>query len=218
MLSFDGAWRFDSPGEIAPGVIGGFYDLINRIAAQADRKTTLEYFKSYFANAAGVTYYRSSDVRWAESDLRDYMEKAGSNAPLFIESFYDACEALHMQNPEITVPDVTRINRVLFENDAGYDIKPPNLICNNPQLPIQVPERLPSLDQQAQEVIQEALKTSERLLSEGNDRPAVQEILWLLETVSTAFRGLDNEARLFCNLIRSYVSYLMAEHDRLTKI
>jgi len=27
-----------------------------------------------------------------------------------------------------------------------------------------------------------------------------------------------NEARLFCNLIRSYASYLMAEHDRLAKI
>ena len=26
-----------------------------------------------------------------------------------------------------------------------------------------------------------------------------------------------NEARLFCNLIGSYVSYLMAEHARLTK-
>ena len=27
-----------------------------------------------------------------------------------------------------------------------------------------------------------------------------------------------NEARLFCNLIRSYVSYLMAEHDRLNYV
>ena len=26
-----------------------------------------------------------------------------------------------------------------------------------------------------------------------------------------------NEARLFCNLIRSYISYLMAEHERLSK-
>jgi len=145
MLKFDGAWRFDSPGEIAPGVIGSFYDLINRIAAQADRKSILEYFKSYFANAAGLTYYRSSDIRWAESDLRHYMNQAGSNAPLFIETFYDACEALHARNPEITVPDVARINRVLFENDAGYEIRPPDLISNNPPEPIQVPERLPSL-------------------------------------------------------------------------
>ena len=26
-----------------------------------------------------------------------------------------------------------------------------------------------------------------------------------------------NEARLFCNLIRSYISFLMAEHARLSK-
>jgi hypothetical protein len=26
-----------------------------------------------------------------------------------------------------------------------------------------------------------------------------------------------NEARFFCNLIRSYISYLMAEHARLSK-
>jgi len=35
------------------------------------------------------------------------------------------------------------------------------------------------------------LRQSEQLLSEGRDRQAVQEILWLLETVSTAFQGLD---------------------------
>jgi hypothetical protein len=26
-----------------------------------------------------------------------------------------------------------------------------------------------------------------------------------------------NEARLYCNLIRSYITYLMAEHERLTR-
>ena len=281
MLKFDGAWRFDSPGEIAPGVIGSFYDLINRIAAQADRKSILEYFKSYFANAAGLTYYRSSDIRWAESDLRDYMNQAGSNAPLFIETFYDACEALHARNPEITVPDVARINRVLFENDAGYEIRPPDLISNNLPEPIQVPERLPSLDRQGAGGHSRIFENIGATFISRDDRQAVQEILWLLETVSTAFHGLDvgdgtvegkyfnkiaedlrryqkgttlsqvlgwitalhgylssptgggvrhgvdlrsgisvqpNEARLFCNLIRSYASYLMAEHDRLAKI
>jgi len=143
-----------------------------------------------------------------------------------------------------------------------------------------VPEHQASLDEQAQELIQKSLNDSERLLAEGRARPAVQEILWLLETVSTAFRGLEvgtgtvqgkyfnkiaadlrkhhkgqileqvldwvttlhgylssptgggirhgtdlkaatdvqpNEARLFCNLIRSYISFLMAEHARLSK-
>lgn len=143
-----------------------------------------------------------------------------------------------------------------------------------------MPQEPLSLDQQAQEIIQRSLKQSEQLLSEGRDRQAVQEILWLLETVSTVFQGLDmgtgtvqgkyfnkiaedlrkhhkgkildqvlawvitlhgylssptgggirhgadlkagiviqpNEAPLFCNLIRSYISFLMVEHARLSK-
>ena len=27
----------------------------------------------------------------------------------------------------------------------------------------------------------------------------------------------DNEARLFCNLIRSYVGFLLTEHERMVK-
>jgi hypothetical protein len=281
MLKFNGAWRFDSPAEIGQGVIQDFYDLICRIAGQGNRKLIFEHFKSYFAGAAGLTSYFSSNLSWAESDLRDYMDKAANNAPLFIEAFYDSCNALHHRNSEIVVPDVARMNRVLSENRAGFQISPPDLVFGDLQLPISVPEKPPSLDQQAQEIIQQSLRTSERLLSEGNDRQAVQEILWLLETVSTAFRGLGvgdgtvqgkyfnkiaedlcrfqkgttlnqvlnwitalhgylssptgggvrhgadlgsgisvlpNEARLFCNLIRSYISYLMVEHDRLSRI
>jgi hypothetical protein len=137
-----------------------------------------------------------------------------------------------------------------------------------------------SLDQQAQSVIRAALVTSEQFLQQGRNRPAVQEVLWLLETVSTAFQGVetcegtvqgkyfnkiiadlrarhagktlalvlewctslhgylssptgggirhgsdilrpdlnlqDDEARLFCNLIRSYIFFLIDEHARLT--
>lgn len=169
---------------------------------------------------------------------------------------------------------------MLSNHNAGYQIQPPDLVSQNAQEAIEVLKDPLSLDQQAQEIIQKSLKQSEQLLSEGRDRQAVQEILWLLETVSTAFQGLDtgsgtvqgkyfnkiaddlrkhhkgkildqvlawvttlhgylssptgggirhgtnlktaiviqpNEARLFCNLIRSYISYLMAEHARLSK-
>jgi hypothetical protein len=119
---------------------------------------------------------------------------------------------------------------------------------------------------------------SEQLLMENRGREAVQEMLWVLESLSTGFRGLSlpsgqvncnyfnqivkelkkgnpnttlnralewceqlhwylssptgggvrhgidlnagdpvsvNEARLFCNLIRSYVSFLQSEHERI---
>jgi hypothetical protein len=280
MLKFNGAWRFDSPGKIADEVVTGFSDLISKIAAQWNRQTVLEHFKAYFGRAAGIAVYRSSNVRWAESDLEDHMRQAAENAPVFIEVFYDACEDLRMKHTELTVPDVSRMNRVLFEHQAGYEIQPPDLIARNPQASIIVAERAASLDEQAQEIIQQSLKASEEFLSEGRSRQAVQEILWLLETISTAFQGLESEAgtvqgkyfnkiadelrryhrgktleqvlqwvttlhgylsspsgggirhgtnlkdgiavqpgeaRLFCNLIRSYISFLVTEHERLNQ-
>jgi hypothetical protein len=279
MLNFNGAWRFDSPGEIPEGVRSAFFDLIGRIAAQGDRQGILEHFKSSFGDASGTSTTWSSSASWAETDLHSYMDDAAKNAPLFIEAFYEACESLRRHNPQLGLPDLTRINRVLFENQAGYEIRPPDLVSLNPHVPVAVPERTASLDEQAQEIIQTSLKDSELLLSEGRTRQAVQEILWLLETVSTAFQGLDtdsgtiqgkyfnkiaanlrshykgqvleqvlswittlhgylssptgggvrhgtdlgagivlrqNEARLFCNLIRSYITFLITEHERLT--
>ena len=279
MLNFDGNWRFDSPGEIAPGVIGDFIDLIGRVASQLEnRQSVYEHFKQCFAKPANRAYWRSSDLRFAEYDLGQYMETAGSNASLFIEALYDAFEALRQQFSGLAVPDVSRLNRVLYDNEAGWQISPPDLIHRNPHPLVPVPVRAPSFHRQARELFEQSLAESERLLSEERDRLAVQEILWLLETVSTAFRDIDvgdgtvrgkffntivadlrrleggdlkivlewitalhgylssptgggvrhgadlagdinirpNEARLFCNLTRSYIAYLIAEHERLT--
>jgi hypothetical protein len=54
-----------------------------------------------------------------------------------------------------------------------------------------MPAQPTSLAEQAQELIQQSQAQSEQLLLEGRPRQAVQEVLWLLETVVTAFRGLD---------------------------
>jgi hypothetical protein len=136
----------------------------------------------------------------------------------------------------------------------------------------------PSLAEQARITIEASLTRSDQLLIEGRGREAVQEIIWLMETVSTAFRGIETEsgkiegkyfnkivsnlrvkrpgttlerildwatamhgylssptgggvrhgmdlsdtvslsidqARLFCNLTRSYILFLLAEHRSL---
>jgi hypothetical protein len=119
------------------------------------------------------------------------MRHAAENAPLFIEAFYDGCETLRANHPEYAIPDVNRMNRIFAENNVGYSIQPPNLISRNPQAPIAVPERIPSLTEQAMQLIQKSLSDSETLLVQGMNRQAVQEILWLLETVSTACQGLN---------------------------
>lgn len=279
MLQFDGRWRFDGPRPIQPAVAEGFRDLINRISGQGQRKSILEHFKARFAAAASVEYWPSTNERFASEDLDRDMARAAANAPVFIEAFWDACEELRARNPAIVLPDAARINRVLADADAGYQLDPPMLIATRVYIPISVPEASPSLDAQAQALINQSLGASERALDIGNGRQAVQEVLWLLETISTAFRspeifdgsiqgryfnkiigelrqrgrghqeqilqwmmtlhgylssptgggvrhGVDlnegvalqiDEARLYCNLIRSYLTFLIAEHERISR-
>lgn len=279
MLQFDGRWRFDTPGPIEPAAQDGFRELINRICGQGNRKAILEHFKARFAAAASVEYWSSTNERFASEDLDRDMARAAENAPVFIEAFWDACEELRARNPSMVVPDAARINRVLADANAGYQLDPPMLVATRVHIPINVPEAPPSLDAQAQFLINQALEASERALSEGNGRQAVQEVLWLLETISTAFRspnildgsiqgryfnkiigelrqrgrghqeqilqwmmtlhgylssptgggvrhGVDlkeglalgiDEARLYCNLIRSYLTFLIAEHERISR-
>ena len=286
-LKFNGAWRFEPPPDstfqnrvIPADAVNEFVALIGKVATQGDRQDVLEHFKGYFCDAVGTTHVRSSSVSWAETDLRNYMRQAAENAPLFIEAFFDACEAFRRQNPDYFVPDAAIINRVLSKHGIGYEVRPPELILREEAPPlVEVPERPPTRAEQAAEVFQTSLRRSEQLLSEGRGREAVQELLWLLETVTTAFRGLEtatgtiegkyfnqiarelqqagkgtvldrvvewmmslhgylssptgggirhgldlnegivigcNESRLFCNLIRSYLHFLLVEHERLS--
>jgi hypothetical protein len=281
MLNFDPAWRFASPGPIADGVSDDFIVLIKRVAGQhANRQHVIEHYKTYFADAAGRPSYTSTSLSWAESDLRDYMAEAAENAPMFIEAFYDASKSIQTKNPQFVVPDDASINNILAKHRAGYEVQLPDLISRNPQVAITVQDRPPSLAEEAHQIIQRSLKQAEENLALGRGRQAVQEILWLLETVSTAFQGLPigestvqgkyfnkiadelrrhhkgktieqainwmttlhgylsspagggvrhggtlkadvvmlpHEARLFCNLIRSYLSFLLDEHERLSR-
>jgi len=248
------------------------------VAAQGNRWAILEHFKRYFAGACGSTANRSSSESWAESDLNNLIWQAADNAPLFIEAFYEGCEAL--RGDDFTLPEVGRINRILADHQAGFEIRLPAIVAVGIHKLIPVPERYQSLDEQAQDLVQQSFRDSERLLSEGHPRQAVQEILWLMESVLTAFKGLSagettieakyfnkiaielrtkmkgqtieqvltwlttlhgylssptgggvrhgvdlksgitinaDEGRLYCNLIRSYVTFLMAEHERLSR-
>ncbi len=280
MMKFsNSAWRYDSPGPLPPKPIRGFSEMIMRIVSQGDRYHLLEHFKKFFARAAGTTSIPSSSESWAETDLDSRMHEAAENAPMFIEAFYDACAELLQKG--FSLPNLDRVNRVLLETDAGYEISSGgDLLARNPQLQITVPTRAPSHDEKMQETIQSSLRDSEKFLLQGHGRQAVQEVLWLLETVSIAFCGLDTtegtikgkyfnkivsdlrknnkgttlaqvsqwmttlhgylssptgggvrhgidlkdgiaielgEARLFCNLIRSYIDFLLTEHERLTE-
>ena len=79
-------------------------------------------------------------------------------APLFIEAFYNACEVLERRHPEMEMPGVGRINRILTDAGSDFQIDLPRLIATRVHVPIAVPDEVPSLDTQAKEVIDEALE------------------------------------------------------------
>ncbi|MBI5909162.1 MAG: hypothetical protein HY848_04320 [Betaproteobacteria bacterium] len=288
VLRFNGAWRFTPPEDghfqnsaIPASAVDAFIGMVSKVATQGRRQDVLEHFKGHFCAAIGTTHVRSSSESWAETDLTSYMRSAADNAPVFIEAFFDACEELRDRDPDWFVPDTNMINAILAKHEIGYEIRPPELLLREREAPIiPVPERPSTLAEKAIEIFQASLNRSEQLLREGRSREAVQEILWLLETVTTAFRGMEtesgsvqgkyfnqivrdlrakragttldrvlewvtaihgflsspsgggvrhgldlnngvelgpNEARLFCNLIRSYLSFLLAEHERLSQ-
>ena len=229
------------------------------------------------SKSAGITYVGSASESWAESDLSSAMIEAGENAPMFLEAFYDACEDTRGKGR--FAPNAKMINELCEKHDIGYILDPPFLRLREKMVtPVATPPPSPTLADQANELLQQSLNRSEELLAEGRDREAVQESLWVLESVVTAFRGVDfggdavggryfnqivrelrkvargttldrvaewcsaiqgylssptgggvrhgidlsegvpierNEARLFCNLIRSYIVYFLAEHERI---
>jgi hypothetical protein len=285
-LKFNGAWRFIPPGDgrfinqsVPDRAVAEFIDLIMKVSTQGDRQSAIEHFKGYFCTSAGVPHSWSTSDSWAMTDLWTYAGQAASNAPLFIEAFYDACQTFRGNDEEAFAPDVEMINSILVKHDIGYAIRPPRLELREDSVPIvAVAEAPPTLAERAVEILHNSLNRSEELLAQNRSREAVQECLWLLETVVTAFRGRetqnekvegkyfnqivkelrranagtslerildwmtalhgylssptgggvrhgldlnegvpigDNDARLFCNLIRSYLSFLLVEHERL---
>lgn len=286
VLKFTNQWRLHPPDDgvftnkaIPREAAEEFLDLASKVATQGSRQGVLEHFKSFTAAAAGVTHSRSSNEQWSAADLERNLMNAADNAPLFIEAFYDACAFLIRRYPDWWVPDETLINAVLRKHNVGFEVRHPELIALESGTPaVPVPEAPPSLAQTAIEVYQTSLARGEQLLAEGRPREAVQELLWLLETVSTAFRGIETqlgtvagkyfnqiardlrakhagttldrvlewvtalhgylsspsgggvrhgldldsgvqvtpiEGRMYCNLIRSYIGYLLGEHERL---
>lgn len=280
-LRFPGAWRFAPPPDghflnraIPAEVVGEFSALIDKLPAPQGRWSMLEHFKKHF----GATSTSSSES-WAQSDLIVAMDSSAANAPMFIEGFFDACESLRATNDGWFVPDSAFINAILVKHNLGYEIRHPDLIARElAGPPIAPPPALPTLATRARDLLDRSILRSEQLLVEGRPREAVQEIVWLLETVATAFKGLEtqsgkvegkyfnqivrdlrakhpgttlervlewisamhgylssptgggvrhgvdvdggvdldaNQARLFCNLTRSYIYFLLVEHASL---
>lgn len=77
-----------------------------------------------------------------------------------------------------------------MKNGTHYQINSDKLIYGGPAI-IPSPQLPKSLLEEAKKIIEASLKEGDRLISEGRYRPAVQEILWLLETIITVFHGIE---------------------------
>jgi hypothetical protein len=283
-LNFPGSWRFeppllaaDVPARISSGAREEFLGLIRKMAGQGEAWMVFEHFKRHFATACGRAFSRSSGRDWAEHDLAGLVGDAAENAPLFLGAFFEGCQTLEARG--VSVPRVEKINAICAEHGIPFVIEPPNLrltVSGGPS--VRVPERPATIAERAREVLDQSLRRADELLDEGRGLESVREVLWLLESVSTEFEGLEiaghvveggyfneiardlrraqrgttmdqalqwatqlqgylsspggggvrhgrdlehgsplsaAEARLFVNLALSYLSYLLAEHERL---
>lgn len=281
MLKFNSAWRYDALATAYPVFVDEVMgEIIQSIVAECSNKRIYEIFKRRFAHASGSPAGESSDEGWAKTDLWDAMNRtAQKNVVLFIEALYDGLCDLRTAGVNAQLPPLHFVNKHL--ESTGFAIKEPDLLIRiSNHEPIPVPTRAPSFDVQANEVIQASLRKSEELLDVGNHRGAVQEVYWLLETITTAFKGVQmadgnisgkyfskiigemrqlnrhktldqvsgwlvniygylsapggggvrhgadilnydeltaSEARLFCDLARSYISYFLHEHSLLQR-
>jgi len=100
------------------------------------------------------------------------MMAAAENAPTFISAFWDGCEQVRADYPEVGLPDADVINQILYEHELPYELRPPALLARHPQAPIavQAPER--SVGEQAYAIIHASLDQADRLLLEQRPRQA----------------------------------------------
>ena len=273
-------WSFKSPGPASEALKVELYQHLLRVVAQVQDRpsawTLLEMLKEPFSISAGRLHGRSSTISFAREDLEREMGHSAANAPLFIKTFVDACERLQATHGDLYWPDMELINEILHEHEPGYVIADKTIRARGAGAVVPEPVAPPSLDERARELIYKTIADARRMLSTpGEERRAVAEMLWLLETFTTAFNGEEPgeelgkffnkiidalrlqqkdtpfdqimgwmknlhgylsapsgggvrhgmnilkpkeigpaEARLYVNLIMSYLDYLMAEYDR----
>lgn len=286
-LRYPSEWRIRPPistiyntETIPQNVRDEFIGLIRRTAAQGDSQHFFEKYKRFYCLVNGNPYNSSSSLSWAENDLVSQIDESANNPPRFLEAFYNASINIHEESENIYYPSHEEINGILIRNRIGYTINPPNLeIIDQEQIQIDIEEPIQPFVPRGFEILQRSLERSEELLLSHHGREAVQECLWLLESISTAFQGIEtetgtvegnyfnsimndlrrmnrgttservihwiiemhgylsspsgggvrhgldlnsgielseNDSRLFCNLIRSYLNYLLIEHSRLS--
>lgn len=203
MLKYPAKWRVTPPpdGDLYTATVPAeareeFFGLVRTVVANTpEQKQAFEEFKRAFALATGGAYGPSSSRDYAEYDLGRLMEEAASNAPKFFEAFHDGWLAVAQSWPELAEVDTELINLIAQRHAIGYIVEPPELCLRNSVHVVPVPAT--ALFDTVHEQFTESIERSEHLLREGRGREAIQNSLWLLESISTAFQDVGAEGHYF---------------------
>lgn len=208
MLKYPQHWRIDPPSDgewlterVPQEACDEFVRCIYRVAKHRTEieteKDTIEKYKQAFSESIGTDYFPSSSLSWARSDLGYLIEEAASNPPLFIEAFWDGSQVLRSTDQRrvedtFYIPDADLVNRICEKHKMGYRLDPPSLELKNETQGLIAPEEEHvSLERKARKIVFESLGRAEELLLKDRRREAVQESLWLLESISTVFEGQE---------------------------
>ncbi len=203
MLTYNIRWRVQPPADgrytnsrVPDEAVEAFYQLASHSAPAARREDVLWKVKAAFAAAVGQRVIRSSNLDFARHDARDFMNRAAERPPQFLEAYQAVCAELAVEHGQDGVPDVNLINQVCVENNLGYRIDGAQLVLRE-EADVEVVEVAPRrLLDEARDEVRQSLQHSTDLLNDGRGREAVQEVLWLLETISTAFQGARIEGQV----------------------
>ena len=115
-----------------PDAVGELLALATKVQSPDGYKYALEIFKKHFCRSTRKQYAPSSNVDWAEHDLRRVADSAADDTPAFIVAFCDACEELEATGA--TVPDHAAVNGVLATYGCAFHIAEGELIGSAPNV------------------------------------------------------------------------------------
>ena len=108
--------------------------------------------------------------------LRDFSQTSKKSIKLLTELINDLIKVVKQENQKLVQEENNKVSHEINQASISVTVSTPNIA------------------EKTKNVVDDSLDRSEQLLLEGRAREAVQEILWLLETVVTAFRGVETES------------------------
>lgn len=163
--------------------------LIHQIADSAEStKATLEEFGRAFSASVGGSYYGSSDVGWAGTDLNSYLMDARTNPPKFLRTLVEAFNSVRDERTDQEIPEVAHLNKILETHRVGYIIQPDGVLTLRTDYIGEEDTDVPLLVK-ARAELESSWDKANDLLVQGKPREALEAIWWVVESMTADFAG-----------------------------